>query len=170
MIPFDLLLRHSLLYGAILSAALTALIVGSLIWRPMIWIGDAPPDVQAAAPPMSASDRRFKRIAGLAMIGLMLGLVAMALAGLREMSGGMLTFFDAFLTTFIVFETFNLVDLLIIDWLLIEWRQPRLFAVPGMDGTVLTVGYGHHFRDFLKGTAGGVVMSLVVAAVAVVIV
>ncbi len=170
MIPFDLLLRHSLLYGAILSAALTALIVGSLIWRPMIWIDDAPPAVQAAAPPMSASDRRFKRIAGLAMIGLMLGLVALALAGLRVMGGGTLTFMDAFLATFIVFETFNLADLLLIDWLLIEWWQPRLFAMPGMDGAVLTVGYGSHFRGFLKGTAGGVVMSLMVAAVAAVII
>ncbi|RIK15001.1 MAG: hypothetical protein DCC51_15195, partial [Anaerolineae bacterium] len=63
MIPLDLLLQHSLFYGVVLSVAMTALILVTLYGWPMIWVGDAPPEVRAAAPPMSDADRRAKRVA-----------------------------------------------------------------------------------------------------------
>lgn len=169
MLALNTLIQHSLLYGLILSAVMTALIVGTLYWRPMIWIGDAPADVQAAAPPMSATDRRVKRAAGGLVFGLLFGILAVALIGLRELAGGTLTFFDGALSSFIIFMTFNLIDLVIIDWVVVEWWRPSFIAIPGMETVTTTAGYGYHFRAFLKGTAGGVILSLVVATAAVVV-
>ena len=57
MLPISTILSHSLLYGAVLSALLSAFIVATLLFRPMIWINDAPPDLRAAAGPMSAAGR-----------------------------------------------------------------------------------------------------------------
>ena len=46
MLPITAILSHSLLYGAILSLLLSALIVATLLRRPMIWINDAPPELR----------------------------------------------------------------------------------------------------------------------------
>jgi hypothetical protein len=160
-------LQHGLLYGAILSVLLSVLIVGSLYWRPMIWIGDAPKEVRAVAPPPTSADRRAKSILGVAFIAVLLGVIAKALLALRNLSGGALTFSDAFLVTFIIFETFNLVDLLIIDWLIVEWWRPSFITFPGAEGMNFFGGYGYHFRGFLIGTVMVLLGSLGVAGVAV---
>ena len=68
-------LSHSLLYGAVLSALLSAFIVATLLFRPMIWINDAPPDLRAAAGPMSAADHRFQRVSGAVFILLLVCLL-----------------------------------------------------------------------------------------------
>jgi hypothetical protein len=163
------LLRHSLYYGAILSAVMTAFILGSLYWRPMIWIGDATPEVQAMAPPLSEGDRRAKRILGVLMIGLMFGIVAVSLVALRELAGGVLTYAAAAISTFIILMTFNLVDLLLIDWLIVETMRPKSITFPGAESMNIYGGYAHHFYGFLKGTGFSLVAALVVAAVAVLV-
>uniref|UniRef100_UPI0035B22EF1 hypothetical protein n=1 Tax=Promineifilum sp. TaxID=2664178 RepID=UPI0035B22EF1 len=118
MLPLASLLDHSLFYGAILSVLMSALILGTLYLRPMAWAGDAPPDVRAAAGPLSDDDRRFKRVAGVVMLVILVGVFGAALAALARLGGGTVTFLDAAVSTFLIFTVFNLVDLLLIDWLL----------------------------------------------------
>lgn len=168
MNPFSTLLAHGLLYGVILSVLLTVLIVGSLYLRPGIWIADASAAVQAAAPPLTAADRRAKTIAGLLFFGILVGVMAASLLRLRTMSGGSPSFTDVALSVFIIFETFNLVDLVLIDWLVIEWWRPGFITFPSAEGLNLFRGYTHHFVGFLKGTAMSVVAGLFIAAVSVV--
>lgn len=169
MLPLNDLLAHSLYYGALLSALLSVLIIGSLYYRPMIWIDDAPAVIQAAALPMSAGDRRAKQLTGALFFAIMFGVAAVSLWQLRELSGGTLAYVEAALSLFIIFETFNLVDLLILDWLLIEWWQPAWLAIPGAEGLRFTRGYAHHFHGFLIGTALSAVFGLLLGAVAVVL-
>jgi hypothetical protein len=172
MLPFITLLQHSLLYGAILSAALSALIVASLYWRPMIWIGDATPEAQAAAPPLSAADRRIKGVVGALFFMVLFGVVIASLLALRELAGGALTFADAAVSIFIILMTFNLVDLLLLDWLLVETWRPAFITFPGMEtleGVNVFGGYAHHFRGFLIGTGLSLTAAVVIAVVVVVI-
>lgn len=169
LLPLNTLLQHSLLYGIILSAVLFALIAGTLYGCPMIWIGDAPPETQALAPPMTESDRRIKRIVAIATLLLLVGVFGAALVAFRRLGGGQLTFGEAALSTFLIFMTFNLVDLLLIDWLLIVKLRPSFIMILGPERPMSYGDFGYHFRGFLKGTAGGVIVSLAVAAVAVVI-
>lgn len=171
MLPLSTLLQHSLFYGALLSAAMTAFILTTLYWRPMMWIGDAPAEVQAAAPPPSAADRRIKRVAGGLVFVVLLAILAVSLAALRRLAGGALSFADVAVSTFLIFMTFNLVDLLLIDWLVVETLRPGFITFPGVAGANLnlTGGYAYHFRAFLKGTMYGMVVSLVVAAVVVLV-
>lgn len=166
MLPFHTLLSHSLFYGAILSALLSALIVATLYFRPMIWINDAPAEVRAAAPPLSAADRRVKRVVGLVFMAILLGVPVLSLSALRDLSGGTPAFIEAALSTFIVFMTFNAVDLVLLDWLLVEWLRPGFLTFPGMQGAVSFGGYAHHFRGFLIGTALSAVAAAVMGGVA----
>ena len=63
-IPLATLIQHSLIYGSLLSVLLSAVILITLYRWPMIWVSDAPADIQAAAGPMSAADRRVKKQVG----------------------------------------------------------------------------------------------------------
>lgn len=167
MLSLSTLVTHSLIYGLILSALMTALILATLYWRPMIWIGDAPKDVQAAVGPMSEDDRSFKKIAGLVVFALLIGLFTISTINLARLAGDSLSFTAVALSTFIIYMVFNLVDLVLIDWLLIVTLRPSFAMIPGTENLASYGDYGFHFRAFLRGTVGGVVLSLVVAAIAV---
>ncbi len=169
MLPFSTLLSHSLLYGTLLSALMSALILGTLAWRPMIWVGDAPLEVRAAAGPMSAADRRAKRLAGGVMLFILVAVFGAALAGLARQSGGALTLADAATSIFLIYMTFNVVDLVLIDWVLLVRLRPRFMLLPGAEHVADYGGYAYHFRAFLKGTLGGVALSVIVALMAVLI-
>jgi hypothetical protein len=168
MLAWDILLTHSLRYGLLLSVTMSALILGSLAWRPLIWLGDAPAEVRAAAPPLSAADKRAKRVISVFMLLLLSLIFGAAFLTLRELSGGTLAFGDAALTTFLIFMTFNVVDLLLIDWLLVVTLRPGFTRLPGL-GAAAAGDYTYHFRAFLKGSGGGAFISLLLAAIAVIL-
>jgi hypothetical protein len=63
------------------------------------------------------------------------------------------------------FFIFNLVDLLILDWLIVCWFKPRWVILPGTEHIVIPNPYLHHFKEFLMGTVGLVIVGLGIAAV-----
>lgn len=159
------LIVHSLLYGVLLAASLSTVIMISLYYWPMIWVQDAPAEVQAVAPPLSAADKRVKMMVSGLFFAILIGVVAVSLWRLRAMSGASLSTFNAAVSVFIIFETFNLVDLLVIDWLIVEWWRPSFITIPGAEGMNQFGGYAYHFRGFLIGTVYSLVAGLIVAAV-----
>jgi len=44
--PLSLLISNGLLFGAVLSLLLVALMLGSLAVAPDIWVNDSPPDIR----------------------------------------------------------------------------------------------------------------------------
>lgn len=161
-----LLLQHGLIYGLILSAALSVTFTGLMLLNPEIWLHDYPPDIQAKYGPISERARRQKALAVWPVALLLIGLVIASLLGLAQLNGGVLAFADAFVGTFVMLMVFNLIDLLLLDWLIFVTIRPRLIVLPGTEGLAGYRDYGFHFRGFLKGTAGSLVASLVVAVIA----
>jgi hypothetical protein len=159
------LLTHSLFYGGILSAVMTVLIVGSLAYNPEIWLHDFPKDVQERYGPASPKSIKQRNILIAPFMLLLIGILAAAVVTLPLAIGRQPGFFDLFLSIFIVFMTFNLVDLVIIDFGLVL-LQPKFIILPGTEGLKGLVDYGFHVRGFLKGTAGGLLGSLVLAGLA----
>lgn len=166
MLPIGTLLSHSLLTGAILSLLLSAFIVVTLLYRPMIWINDAPSELRGAAGPMSDADRRLQRWGGLVFIALLIIAPVVALAGLRSPAGGSLTFGQAALSAFVVLMTFNTVDLVLLDWLFVERLMPGRIVFPGAEGVRFTRGDAYHFRGFLIGTGLSLAAAGIIGGVA----
>jgi hypothetical protein len=158
------LILHSLLYGGILSAVMTVLILGSLAYNPEIWLHDFPRDVQEKYGPASPKSIRQRNILIIPFMLSLFGILAAAVITLPQVIGRPPGFLDLFLTIFIVFMTFNLVDLVIIDFGLVL-LQPKFIILPGTEGLKGLVDYGFHFRGFLKGTVGGLIGSLVLAGI-----
>jgi hypothetical protein len=70
-----------------------------------------------------------------------------------------------FAHAFGVFFLFNLVDLLILDWLIVCKFNPHWVALPGAEHIVIAKPYLLHFKGFLIGTVGSVIVGLAIAAV-----
>jgi hypothetical protein len=67
-----------------------------------------------------------------------------------------------------MFQVWNVLDLLLLDWFLLLTLQPRFMILPGMEGMVGYRDYGFHFRKFLNGIAlttilGGIVTLIALA-------
>jgi hypothetical protein len=170
MIPFNVLLQHSLLYGAIVSVGLTVIILVSLRYWPMIWIHDAPVEVQAVARPLTETERRVRWVVSALFLGWMIAILMASLLALRRLGGGDVSFGDVALSTFIIWMTFNVVDLLLLDWLLLNAIRPKLYAFPVVEVENPFGGYTYHFIGFLKGAVMGAAFSLIVASVVALIV
>ena len=74
-------------------------------------------------------------------------------------------FLEIFLSAFGVIFVFNLVDWLILDWLVFCTITPRFAVLPGTEGMAGYKNYAMHFRGFLIGTALSVVTGLIIAAI-----
>lgn len=165
MIPFDLLLQHSLYYGAALSILMSAVIFMTLYFCPQIWVDDAPADIRRAVGPMSSSGRRIKRLVGIPTLFGVAALLVYSIVQLIGLGNGSVAFSDVALSVFLIVQVFNLVDLIIIDWLFVVFIRPSFLVVPGTEMLQGYQAYAFHFRGFLKGVAGSLVASVVIAGV-----
>jgi hypothetical protein len=75
------------------------------------------------------------------------------------------SFWERFVYAFGVLFIFNLVDLLILDWLIVCKFKLRWAVLPGTEHIVMPKPYLHHFKEFLMGTVGLVIVGLAIAAV-----
>lgn len=167
MLTLNQLLTHSLGYGAILSIVMVGFILLTLYIDPMMWLDDAPEDLKQAVGPMSPATHRRRTLLAIPLFAFIIGLLAHSLVRLAQLSGGALTFGEVWLSTFLIVQIFNVVDLVLVDWLLLCKLQPS-FAMPaGAAGLPGTRDYGFHFRGFLKGLVGSAIVCLPIAALAV---
>jgi hypothetical protein len=143
-------IRHALLYGGVLSAVLSVLLIGVLWLNPEIMLNDYPPDIREKHGPMSERSR-WQRIPVAILLGaIALGIVAVSFAEVRANGGGKILFLTAFVHLFVMFSVFNVVDLLLLDWPLVA-IVPDFFVLPGTEGSVGYKDYWFHFHGFLIG-------------------
>lgn len=167
--PFTTLFHHGLLYGAILSVALGVITMGSLSWDAEMWLRDYPADIIAAHGPMGARARKRKRWVGGLWLGAWLAILVTAIVTLHGLGAGRPTFWEVALLVLIMNTMFNLVDLLILDWLILMWMRPAWAILPGTEGCAGYKDALFHLRAAAKGVMFSVVVALVVAMVTVVL-
>jgi hypothetical protein len=159
------LLQHSLFYGAILSLVMSVTFLTLMVMKPEVWVGDYPPDIKEKFGPMSAQAQKLKKIVGLPVLLLIFGTIGWAMVNWVSTHAAPMTFIEAFLSSFLILTLFNLVDLLILDWLVFVTIQPRLIILPGTEGMAGYKDYAFHFYAFLKGVMGSAVASAIIAGV-----
>jgi hypothetical protein len=161
-----LILQHGLAYGAVLSALLSLLVIITMAWNREIWLHDYPKDVRAAyGPPRRRETKWQKAIASLLFFGALVAVVAASLVRLHGLLGG-LPFGAIVLNLFVMLMLFNLVDLVILDWLVLMWLGRELMYLPGVDRNL--AGYRDWqlpARGFLKGSVGIFIGSLVLGGI-----
>jgi hypothetical protein len=157
--------KRVLVDGTILSVLLSLVVYGSLYVDPLMWVGDYPPDVQAA---VGAVDVPLGQtiIAGVLCLGIVICVVLRSNAALRRQNDGRLSFPAAFTNSALIFLFFAVWDLLVLDWLIFVTIQPGFVVIPGTEGLAGYKDYWFHFEvSFLGWTqwisilVGGLVMA-----------
>src|SRR5438552_18458767 len=114
-------------YGAIASLLLSAVLLIMGLVNPRLMLQDYPKDIQAAVPPKTDQEKRQTLYWGLLFWLLLLGF---PLASALSAKAAHQSFFDIFLSAFGVFFLSNLVDWLIIDWLIFCTITPKFVVLP----------------------------------------
>src|SRR5262249_11459496 len=128
-----------------------------------MWVHSYPPDLREKfGPPPQRSGRRIVLV-GVIIYASVVAAIWLALRRVPTLTGGELTIPQIFLTVWLGFNVFNLVDWLVIDWFLLVFLQPRWAVLPGTDPNMAGYhNYGYHFRGFLKGLVITTVASAVI--------
>ena len=163
--PFWPLVRHAAVWGVLLSALLFPLVLGLTRLNPEILLNDYPPDIKAKHGPMSARARWLRLPVALVVTALLVALIVWSFQAVRAGAGGDLSFRDAGLHLFVMFNVFNLLDLVVLDWLIVVRLRPKFMILPGTEGLAGYSDYAFHFKGFLIGMVITAVTSLLVAAV-----
>jgi len=155
----------ALVHGAWLCAWMTLVVLGSLRHDPRIWQHDAPRALQellGPPPPETAGRKR------LWVVVMMVGLVGVSTLLMREV--GALPGGDGFgprmLAAYVMFETFNLYDAIVLDIGVILLWAPDWAFVPGTKRHPSLLDWRFHVRAFFVGVALGVPFAAIVAGIA----
>ena len=162
MFDWYIVLRDALIYGLVLSLALTTLMVISGAIALDMFVNKYPPDIKQKYGPMSPRAARLRPfIAALLFITIlvipMIGLFALH-AEIKSVS-----FLSALVFSGIALFVFNTFDLIILDWLFFCTIRPRTMILPGTEGMAGYRNYRFHFIGFLKGLGFTLVGSLLIA-------
>ena len=167
---FGLLIQHGLLYGLILSVLFTVVLLAAVFVNAEIMQNDYPPDVKKAyGPERSPKTRGQRRIFSLLFLLILFGVICYSMLDLNRSTPTEFNFLTLFILIFVEVFTFNLWDLLIIDWLIFNTLQPKFIFLPGTEGMAGYKDYYFHFKGFLTGIGFSIVSALVLSGIALII-
>lgn len=137
----------------------------ALLWlvgrNPRYMMQDYPPEIAAGIPPQTAEEKREGIRCGLPFLIILIGFPLVA--GLLFIFLGPISFMELWLRIFFLMLSFNLVDLVILDWMIFCCLTPHFMVLPGTQGHPGYKNYFFHFVGFLKGLLFVSIGSLVVA-------
>ena len=163
------LLYTGLLYVGLVSLVMTALILVTFRWNPEIWVHDAPPKIRERYGPVSAKAKRDGQLASIPTFLLLAGVLILAIMDVYRRAGGALRYWDVFVVVFVALQTFNVFDLVVIDWLVVATLRPKQLLLPGTETWEGYADYGFYLQGFLKGLVGITAASLLFAGGAVLV-
>ena len=145
--------------GALFSLVGSTYLLVLLRFNARIFLRHYPKEIQEIVPAKSKKERRMS-----ILLGLLLGALFASALLWRTATLGSHSFWELFAYAFGVLFIFNLVDLLILDWLIVCRFKPRWVILPGTERIAIPNPYIHHFKEFLMGTVGLAIVGLAIAA------
>ncbi len=135
--------------GCLLSLIASLLLIVSMWINPRMFLQDYPKEIQSAVPPKTASEKHSSLLVGIPFLLLLILVPFFSTLALKQQGG---SFGALLINAFGVAFIFNLVDWLLLDWLMFCTITPRFVVIPGTEGMASYKQYGFHFRGFLVGT------------------
>lgn len=164
MIEFVELIGLALAYGGLISLLLSILIIVNLFNNAEIWVGDYPPDIKEKFGQMDQSVAVQRLVVSLLFFSF---LIVPLFQFVRNLMAQDASFIEVFIGCMIVLTTFNLVDLLFLDWLIFVYIQPSFIILAGTNGMDGYKDYRFHFIAFLKGMVLIIVFSAFIGFITV---
>jgi len=166
MADYLLAFQTGFVYGVVFSVLFSSLLLVLIKINPEGLLDGLPPDIKARYGPVSGKTQRQREPFVLLFFLILLGVPLLSIRRYDLMTVGVPNYVELFVNVFTLFMVFNIVDLLILDWLVICTITPRFIVLPGTEGMSGYKDYGFHFRGFLKGTIISLVSALIFAGIA----
>jgi len=162
------LIQHGAIWGTVFGLVFCAatLLIGWI--NVAMLVNEYPPDVRSKFGAMDAATRKQANLASLPLLLILGVIVAFALATLRKQTDA-LTMFDTLIVTLTLFQMWNLIDFILLDWFLLMTLRPRFMILPGTEGMAGYRDLGFHFRKFLNGIVLTLILSGIVTFVSMVV-
>jgi len=143
MIDFNFTVIHALVYAIIFST----FTLSTLFINPRLWLHDYPDTIKNIAPSKSERENKQTIFLSVLFILIFIGYPIITLFLYKNS----ITFLGLFLHFFILFQFVNLIDLLILDWIIFCTITPKQIIIPGTKVEDGYKNYRFHFIAFLKG-------------------
>lgn len=143
------MILEALLFSAVHSLIVSVLILLSYKHQPRIWLHQYPKEMQDRVAAKTDAEKQLTRLWGIP-IGVCLYLLPLIMVLVRHQFNHF-GYTDAFLYLWIMALTFNLVDLLILDWLISVYWRPTWMQLKGAESMQHMENYGFHFKGFVHG-------------------
>lgn len=150
--------------GALFSVAASTYLLVLLRLNCRLFLRHYPDELRKIVPPKSKHERQMSVLLGVPFVLLLLGFPYVSTMRWQSASQGRSSFWELSAHAFGVLFLFNLVDLLILDWLIVCWYAPDWTILPGTEHVAPAHPYFHHFRGFVIGTGGLILVALAIAA------
>lgn len=148
-----MLIMRAVFHGLAMSCVLSVILLGSIWYNPRIWLRTYPRDVKQAVPPKTREEKRVSLLFQIPFMLIMIAVPVGSSVAQRRMLGPLFSFWDAALTVVVILMVFDLVDLLVIDWLVFCYLTPEFIVIPGTSKMAGYKDYRMHAKAFVKGTA-----------------
>lgn len=156
---------QALVYGLIWSVMWSIYVFLILKFYPFSMLHDYPKDIQAASTikkPTKVQEqgaKRFGTVGGLILFGVLIAF------GLLRYYSEQTTFLQILKYIFIIAMTWNVVDLLVMDWLIICTITPKWIVLSGTEGCKGYKDYFFHFKSFLIGCVYTTIIALLFSGI-----
>ncbi len=145
-------------WGGALAVVISLLILAIVWYEPRMMLHHYPAGIRKRITPMDKRERRLALASAFVSLPLAVGVPIIAALTLRLAS------VEAFILAFGISIFIQLVDLVLIDWLLFCTVTPSFMVIPGTEGAPEYKDYRHHAVGFLKGLPLAVFTGLLAAA------
>lgn len=142
------------------SVLFVVLVLTSLAYNPRLWIQDFPKEIQAEMEPLSSAEQIMRVLVAVLLLVVVIGIPVLSVLSV-ESTRGDVTILGAFLHIWVIFMVVNLIDLLLIDWVIGVWWQPEFLLTPELRSGQQYNTYRFHLIEHLKGTLMLTVLALV---------
>jgi len=136
--------------GLVYSSILSLIVMSAIYHNPRIELHNYPKDVQGAVHPQTEREKRQTSVVGIIFIVILSGFPFVSTMLLKQ-EPSRLSLSDAFINAFGIAFIFNLVDLVILYWLIACTITPRFLVIPGTEGMKGYKDYRMHVRGFIAG-------------------
>ena len=153
-----------LIDGAIYSLIASIFLLVTMRINPRLFLQDYPKDVQNKVPPKSTSEKQLSTILGIGFLLILIIGPFLSTLTLKNANLEPLPFWVLLINSFGVAFFFNVVDWLMLDWLLFCTIQPKFMIIPGSEGMPGYKNYWMHFRGFLIGSLISLIGGLIITA------
>ncbi len=156
---------NALVDAIVYTIVITLILMVPFAINPRLFWNDMPPSIKEKTDPPTNKEKTIQWLLFILLIAFGIGFPIFSALGFNTRFAGRPGFWPLFWHLFWQPFGFNLVDLLILDWLVFATINPKWMSMPGTQGDPAYKEYRSHFVGFLIGTGLSIILSAGIAYV-----